>query len=355
METLLDFFRGRRVLLTGHTGFKGSWLSEVLLLAGAEVCGYALPPEKGGLFEQLHLAERMRSIEGDIRDLPRLRETMDAFSPEIVFHLAAQPIVRTGYADPVGTYSTNVMGTVHLLECVRTSGSVRSVLNVTTDKVYQNREWVWGYRESERLDGGDPYANSKSCSELVTGCYDRSFLRSRGIAVSTARAGNAIGGGDFSPDRIIPDCVRALSRGEAVMLRCPGAVRPYQHVLELLAAYLLIVRAQGQDITLAGTYNAGPPAEDCVTTKQLAEMFCRFWGPDASCQVGRNNGPAEANLLLLDSSKIRSVLGWRPVWGLERGVRETVRWYLAARKGGAQAVTEEQIRTFFAGREEQNG
>lgn len=355
MDTLLDFFRNKRVLLTGHTGFKGSWLCETLLLAGAEVCGYALPPEAGGLFEQLRLAERIRSVEGDIRDLPRLRETMDSFAPEIVFHLAAQPIVRVGYADPVGTYSTNVMGTVHLLECVRESRSVRSVLNVTTDKVYQNREWVWGYRESERLDGDDPYANSKSCSELVTSCYDRSFLHVHGIAVSTARAGNAIGGGDFSLDRIIPDCVRAFSRGEPVILRCPSAVRPYQHVLELLAAYLLIVKAHSQNILLAGSYNAGPAVEDCVTTKRLAELFCRFWGPEASWQSSRNDGPAEANLLLLDSSKIRSVLGWRPVWSLERGVQETVRWYQTACKGRVQAITDEQIRAFFASREEQCG
>lgn len=347
MNTLLDFYFNKRVLVTGHTGFKGSWLSELLLLAGAEVCGYALPAEEGGLFERLRLGERMCSVEGDVRDLERLKKIFREFVPEVVFHLAAQPIVRASYADPVGTYSTNVMGTVHILECVRESDAVRSFLNVTTDKVYRNREWVWGYREDERLDGGEPYANSKSCSELVTGCYNRSFLRERGVAVSTARAGNAIGGGDCARDRIIPDCVRAASRGEPVVLRNPSAVRPYQHVLELLGAYLLIGKAQYEDRAMAGSYNVGPAESDCVTTRELAELFCRFWGEGASCRVGENNGPHESNLLRLDSSKIRRVLGWRPNWGLERGVEETVRWYKAAQNGAARAETERQIRDFF--------
>lgn len=347
MRELLEFYRDKRVLLTGHTGFKGAWLTEILLLSGAEVCGYALPPEEGGLFDRLQLAQRVPSVAGDVRDLERLRDAFRTFSPEIVLHLAAQPLVRESYRDPAGTYSTNVMGTVHILECVRESDTVRSFLNVTTDKVYQNREWVWGYREYERLDGEEPYANSKSCSELVTGCYHRSFLKEKGVAVSTARAGNAIGGGDYARDRIIPDCVRAAGRGESVVLRNPGAVRPYQHVLELLGAYLLIAKAQYEDKGLSGSYNVGPSEADCVTTWELAELFCRFWGQGASCQAGGDKGPHESNLLLLDSSKIRSVLGWRPNWNLERGVEQTVCWYKAAQNGGAQAETERQIREFF--------
>lgn len=347
MNGLLDVYRNKRVLITGHTGFKGAWLSELLLYAGAEVTGYALQTPAGGIFQALKLENRMRSTIGDIRDLECLRQVFRACKPEIVFHLAAQPIVRVSYAEPVETYSTNIMGTVHILECIRTSDTVRSFLNVTTDKVYQNREWVWGYREHERLDGEEPYASSKSCSELVTGCYARSFLNGQGVAVSTARAGNAIGGGDCSPDRIIPDCVRAISGGNPVVLRNPGAVRPYQHVLELLGAYLLIAKAQYEDSGKAGTYNVGPATEDCATTQQLAELFCRFWGEGASCQTGGSSGPHESNLLLLDNSKIRSVLGWRPNWNLERGVKETVLWYKAARDGGAQAETVRQIREFF--------
>jgi len=351
MSELLDFYRGKRVFITGHTGFKGAWLSQILVLAGAEVCGYALAPEPGNLFEQLQLNHDMHSVQGDIRELDHLQKSFRDFSPEIVLHLAAQPIVRTSYTDPVGTYATNVMGTVHLLECVRKSDCVRSVLNVTTDKVYQNREWFWGYRENERLDGEEPYANSKSCSELATGCYNRSFLKTQGVAVSTVRAGNAIGGGDYSKDRIIPDCVRAILKKEPVVLRCPNAVRPYQHVLELLSAYLLIAQAQYQNAELAGAYNAGPAPEDCVTTQRLAELFCRFWGEGAAYRVGQNSGPYESKLLRLDSSKIQDALGWHPLWRIERAVEKTVQWYRTAVDGDAQNVTKEQIKEFFEGSE----
>lgn len=343
----LNFYSGKRVLITGHTGFKGAWLSQILLLAGAELCGYALAPEPDGLYGQLQLDRQMRSVEGDIRDLDTLWRTVNDFRPEIVLHLAAQPIVRVGYADPAGTYSTNVMGTVHILDCVRRSDSVRSFLNVTTDKVYRNREWVWGYREDERLDGEDPYSNSKSCSELITGCYRRSFLNARAVAVSTARAGNVIGGGDYGKDRILPDCVRAASKGETILLRNPEAVRPYQHVLEPLSAYLLIAAFQCRDSAAAGAYNVGPAAEDCVTTRQIAELFCRFWGPGASYAVRSGGGPHEANQLRLDSSRIARTLGWRPRWNIERAVEETVRWYQAAQSGETRTVTERQIREFF--------
>ena len=241
----LASFKGKKVFLTGHTGFKGSWLSRILILSGAEVTGYALEaPVEAKLFDTLHLEKNMHSVIGDIRDREKLIRTMQEAQPEIVFHLAAQPIVRESYKDPVGTYETNVMGTVNILEAVRQTKSVKSFLNVTTDKVYKNNEWEWGYREIDELDGYDPYSNSKSCSELVTHSYEKSFLKEAGVAVSTARAGNVIGGGDFAPDRIIPDCVRAVAKGEKIAVRNPHSTRPYQHVLEPLGAYLMIAQAQ---------------------------------------------------------------------------------------------------------------
>ncbi|MBQ7249544.1 MAG: CDP-glucose 4,6-dehydratase, partial [Deltaproteobacteria bacterium] len=283
------------------------------------------------------------------RDLEALRRAFDEAEPEIVFHLAAQPIVRESYRDPVGTYSTNVRGTVHLLECVRHSDSVRSVLNVTTDKVYQNHGWPWGYRETDILNGHDPYANSKSCSVLVTASYRNSFLAARGVAVSTARAGNVIGGGDFSKDRIIPDCVRAVCAGEPIRLRNPDAVRPYQHVLEALGAYLLIAKRQYEDGGLAGSYNVGPESRDCVTTRELAELFCRAWGEGARCEVVDNGGgPHEDGLLKLDCEKIRAALGWKPKWDVERAVSETVAWTKAWRSGEDMgACIERQIAVYM--------
>lgn len=323
----LNFFHAKRVLLTGHTGFKGSWLCRLLLDAGAEVTGFALPPQtEPSLFALAGLAGQMRSIMGDVRDLDALKAAFDTARPEFVIHMAAQPIVREGYRDPVGTYSTNVMGTVHLLECVRQSDSVRSVLNVTTDKVYENRQRPWGYREADPLDGFDPYSNSKSCSELVTHSYRKSLLAGRGISVSTARAGNVIGGGDFSPDRIIPDCVRAVRAGVPVKLRNPHSLRPYQHVLDPLAAYLLIAQRQYEQPDLAGWYNVGPESCDCVSTGELAELFCTKWGPGAAWEQAGNDGPHEDAVLTLDCGKIRSALGWRPRWNVERAVEKTVEW-----------------------------
>ena len=330
---MLDFYRGKRVFVTGHTGFKGSWLCELLLLAGADVTGYALPPEEPGLYQINGLEGRMRSNYGDIRDLDRLWSAFASARPELVFHLAAQPIVRESYRDPVGTYSANVMGTVHILECVRRLGTVRSVLNVTTDKVYENRRWSWGYRETDRLGGFDPYASSKACSELVTDSYRSSFLAEQGTAVSTARAGNVIGGGDFSADRIIPDCVRAVQAGRPVQLRNPSSVRPYQHVLEPLCAYLLIARRQWEDRSLAGCYNVGPDSRDCLTTGELAELFCGMWGEDARWEHVGQEGPHEDTVLRLDCSKIRSTLGWRPKWDAPRAVQETVLWTKAWLEG----------------------
>ena len=340
----LAFFKGKKVFLTGHTGFKGSWLSRILILSGAEVTGYALEaPVEAKLFDTLHLEKNMHSVIGDIRDREKLIRTMQEAQPEIVFHLAAQPIVRESYKDPVGTYETNVMGTVNILEAVRQTKSVKSFLNVTTDKVYKNNEWEWGYREIDELDGYDPYSNSKSCSELVTHSYEKSFLKEAGVAVSTARAGNVIGGGDFAPDRIIPDCVRAVAKGEKIAVRNPHSTRPYQHVLEPLGAYLMIAQAQYENPACAGSYNVGPGDEDCITTGQLADLFCNSWGGEAAWE-----NLYQANFLKLDCSKIRTAFGWKPHWQVAQAVKETAVWYQAWLEGkDMEAFTDEQIRKYF--------
>jgi len=348
MTELLNFYRNKRILLTGHTGFKGSWLSELLLYAGAEVTGYALPPQPEGLFHLLGLEHRMRSVTGDIRDLDKLRETFQTAQPEIIFHLAAQPLVLESYRDPIGTYSTNVMGTVHVLECVRTCSSVRSMVNVTTDKVYENQEWTWGYRENDRLDGFDPYANSKSCSELVTRTYIRSFLSKLGVAVSTARAGNVIGGGDFAKDRILPDCIRNARLGRTIYVRNPCSVRPYQHVLEPLSAYLMIAKAQYENPERAGAYNVGPLVDNCLTTGELTEMFCRCWGKGVDWIAAQKDGPRESVVLRLDSSRIIAELGWHPHWSAKTAVQKTVEWTKRLDSGcDVRETTVQQIRDYF--------
>ena len=345
---MLNFYRGRRVFVTGHTGFKGSWLCTILEMAGAEVTGYALAPASPSLCELIGPGERTNSVYGDLRDLDSLWAAFERAQPEIVFHLAAQPIVRESYRDPVGTYSTNVMGTVHILECVRRSSCVKSFVNITTDKVYENRRWPWGYRETDRLDGFDPYSNSKSCSELVTDSYRDSFLKAQGVAVSTARAGNVIGGGDFAADRIIPDCVCAVQNGEPIQLRNPSSVRPYQHMLDPLSAYLLIAQKQYEDFGLAGSYNVGPDSCDCLTTGQLADLFCKAWGEPARWECVGHNGPHEDAILKLDCAKIRAVLGWQPKWHAEQAVAETVAWTKAWLDGkDARCIIEGQIDAFF--------
>ena len=348
----LAFYRGKRVLLTGHTGFKGIWLSKLLLGAGAHLTGFSLasPTADGArLFEKLKLADSMRSIEGDVRDLASLRAAFREARPEIVVHLAAQPLVRESYRAPVETYAVNVMGTANILECVRKSDAVRSFLNVTTDKVYENKEWEWGYREDERLMGFDPYSNSKSCAELVTASYRQSFFVDGGVRISTARAGNVIGGGDFSPERIVPDCIRAASEGRAVILRNPTSTRPYQHVLEPLSAYLRIAHAQASEAELAGSYNVGPAESDCVTTGELAELFCRAWGKGASWRVEEEcAAPHEAGFLKLDSSRIKARLGWQPRWHIEEAIVRTVDWAKAWRAGeDVGDVMEAQIAAYF--------
>lgn len=329
----LSFYRGKRIFVSGHTGFKGSWLCAVLAMAGAEVTGFALPPERESLWTLAKLEGHIHSVYGDIRDLGSLRTAFQAARPEIVFHLAAQPLVREGYRDPVGTYHTNVMGTVHILECVRETDCVRSVLNVTTDKVYENRQWPWGYRETDTLNRYDPYSNSKSCSELVTSSYRSSFLDGRGVAASTARAGNVIGGGDFAAGRIIPDCVRAVRTGNPIQIRNPFSVRPYQHVLEPLSAYLLIAHRQYDDAKVAGSYNVGPDSRDCITTGELADLFCRSWGGDARWEHVGDEGPHEDQVLRLDCSKIQRDLGWTPRWHTDCAVEETVAWTKAWLEG----------------------
>ena len=347
----LSFWSGKRVFVTGHTGFKGSWLCRALLYAGAEVTGYSLdPPTEPNLFSLAGLSGQMADIRGDIRDFDRLRSAVLAARPEVVLHLAAQPIVRTSYEEPRYTFETNVMGAVNLLECVRTAPSpVRSLLNVTTDKVYLNTERPEGYREEEPLDGWDPYSNSKSCSELVTHSYARSFLTGGGTAVSTARAGNVIGGGDFARDRLIPDCVRAALAGEPVILRNPASIRPFQHVLEPVAAYLMLARRQWEDPGLAGWYNVGPEEADCLTAGALAELFCRAWGDGLRWEDRSEPGaPHEAGYLRLDCRKLKAAFGWKPRWDIRRGVEMTVEWTRAWQRGeDIPRVMDRQIEAFL--------
>ena len=323
-----DFYQGKRVFVTGHTGFNGSWLCRILVNAGAIVTGYALPaPTQPNLFELAGMEGKMTSIIGDIRDFKTLFSVFEEAQPEIVLHLAAQPIVRDSYKDPAYTYETNVMGTVNILECIRNTDCVRSFLNVTTDKVYQNNEWVWGYRENEPLDGFDPYSNSKSCSELVTHSYVNSFFGNRNIAISTARAGNVIGGGDFANDRIVPDCVRAMQSKNDILVRNPYSTRPYQHVLEPLFAYLMIAQKQYEDKRFAGWYNVGPDECDCVTTGTLVDLFCSAWGNGARwINQAEANAPHEANFLKLDCSKLKSAFAWNPRWHIDEAIAKTIEW-----------------------------
>jgi CDP-glucose 4,6-dehydratase len=326
----------------------------MLLAAGTEVTGFALdPPTDPSLFKTLALDRDMRSVKGDIRDMEALSKAFAEAKPEIVFHLAAQPIVREGYKDPRRTYETNVMGTVNILECVRRNGCVRSFVNVTTDKVYENKEQDGGYRECDPLDGPDPYSNSKSCSELVTRCYKNSFFAQSETVISTARAGNVIGGGDFAPDRIIPDCVRAVWNKPPVVVRNPGSVRPYQHVLEPLDAYLLIAARQYDDPKFSGCYNIGPGGAGHITTGELADLFCRCWGQGAFRVDRPDAGPREASRLTLDCSKIRNTFGWTPLWDIGTAVEKTVDWYKAYLNGcDAKDAAQKQIMEYLKQRYE---
>lgn len=345
----LSFYSGKRVLVTGHTGFKGSWMCRILVDAGAILTGYSQEaPTQPNLFALAGVEDHMTSVIGDVRDLAHLMQVFDEAQPEIVLHLAAQPIVRESYEKPVYTYETNVMGTVNIMECVRTHSCVKSFVNVTTDKVYENKEWAWGYRENEPLDGFDPYSNSKSCSELVTHSYRASFFGEKQCAISTVRAGNVIGGGDFARDRIIPDCVRAMEKGEKIVVRNPHSTRPYQHVLEPVWAYLLLAQRQYEDGSLADAYNVGPDDMDCVTTGDLVDIFCKAWGGDAAWENRWVGGPHEANFLKLDCSKIKTALNWKPHWHIQDALEKTVEWTRVWMEGGdIPAVMQKQIREYL--------
>jgi len=324
---MLDFYKGKRVFITGHTGFKGSWLVKILSNAGAIVSGYSLlPPTEPSLYNVLHIEKDIESFFGDIRDYEGLKMAFDNVNPEIVFHLAAQPIVLDGYKAPKYTYETNVLGTVNILECVRNSSCVKSFLNVTTDKVYENSEiFDHAFTEDEKLDGFDPYSNSKSCSELVTHSYKKSFLND--VAISTARAGNVIGGGDFANNRIIPDCFRAASQQKDIVVRNPYSTRPYQHVLEPLFAYLMIAEKQYNNPAFQGYYNVGPDNDDCFKTGAIVDLFIKYWGDGVKRVDQQVNGPHEASYLKLNCLKLKTVFGWKPRWDLEKAIEKTVEWY----------------------------
>ncbi len=313
----MEFWNKRKVLITGHTGFKGTWLTKILVNAGADVCGYSRCSEKSpSLFELSGVEKSIKHMKGDVRDYAHLQEVFKFFRPEAVFHLAAQPIVRESYAEPLYTYETNVTGTANVLEAIRNTETVKSAVIITTDKVYRNNEWAWGYRENEPLDGFDPYSNSKSCAELVTASYKRSFPDLPPI--STTRAGNVIGGGDFQKDRIIPDCVRAMEKDEPIIVRNPYSIRPYQHVLEPLFAYLLIAEKQHNNPSLSGSYNIGPDERDCITTGELVDLFCKYWGDGAEwINKSEQNAPHEANFLKLDCSLMKNTFGWKPKWHID--------------------------------------
>jgi len=351
---MLDFYKNKKIFITGHTGFKGTWLCRILLLAGAKITGYALTPSTTpSLYNQIKLEKDMVSIIGDIRNRDNLIKAVKEFKPEILFHMAAQPIVRLSYKEPFLTYEINVMGTVNILEAIRLAPSVKSFVNITTDKVYENKEWHWGYRENENLCGYDPYSNSKSCSELVTYSYRNSFFNEKtSPSISTARSGNVIGGGDYSDDRIIPDCIRAAEAGVEIILRNHSSTRPYQHVLECLYGYLLLAQKQYEDKSLEGAYNFGPDEESCVTTGKLASLFCEAWRHGASWKSQENNASYgrlhEANLLKLDCSKSKSVLGWKPKWDIKTAINKTIEFANIKIDDERLTLIENQIKEYFS-------
>lgn len=336
------FWRGRKVFITGHTGFKGSWLCLWLHAMGAQVVGYALnPPTVPSLFELAGIDRLLTAdLRADVRDIERLTDAVCQTAPEVVFHMAAQPLVRESYRTPVETYSTNVMGTVHLLEAVRRCPSVRAVVNVTTDKCYENREWSWGYRENEPMGGFDPYSSSKGCSELATAAWRRSFFPAErytqhGVALASARAGNVIGGGDWAVDRLIPDCLRALVAGEEIVIRSPQAIRPWQHVLEPLSGYLMLAQQLVENgARYAESWNFGPLDEDARPVEWIVRELCDLWGSAADYRIDAGNHPHEAHYLKLDISKSRADLCWRPRWGLKKALKSIVAWTHVCMDGG---------------------
>ncbi len=331
MKVELDYikqrYKNKNVLITGHTGFKGAWLSLILQMVGANAIGYALEPKENQLlFKMIDIEKNMISIYGDIRNLDSIKKVFEYYQPEYVFHMAAQPIVRESYLRPVDTYSTNVMGTVNILEAIRCNDCVKSVINVTTDKVYLNTEKNEGYVEDDKLEGYDPYSNSKSCSELITNSFRKSFFQQKNIRISTVRAGNVIGGGDFAMYRIIPDCVRAAIEKKTIVVRNPDSVRPYQHVLEPLFVYLMIASEQLDNDELQGAYNVGPRENDCLRTSELVDYFCQRWGEEIKWKSQKQEGPHEANLLKLNCSKLQENFGWEPKWNVKNAIDRTIEW-----------------------------
>lgn len=328
----ISFWQGRKVFITGHTGFKGSWLSLWLHQLGAKVTGFSLePPTSPSIFESAKVATAIEtSISGDICDGKLFTNTMQQAKPEIIIHMAAQSLVRDSYNDPAGTYATNVMGTVNMLEAVRNTSSVKAVLNITTDKCYENKEWLWGYRENEPMGGHDPYSSSKGCAELVSSAYRSSFLQNEGIALATARAGNVIGGGDWAKDRIVPDAMRAFMENESLLVRNPIATRPWQHVLEPLSGYLMLCQQLiEQPKSFAEAWNFGPNDEDAQPVSKLIDIMVDSWGESAKWKTDESEHPHEARYLKLDCSKAKNLLKWKPIWGLEQALDETVQWYKA--------------------------
>lgn len=330
-----EFWNGKNVFLTGHTGFKGSWLSIWLNQLGANVTGYSLqPPTSPSLFEKAGIKKLLNHYIGDIRDLENLKKEMIVANPDIVIHMAAQPLVRESYIDPVGTYYTNVMGTVNVLESVRSCGNVRAVVNVTTDKCYENKEWIWGYRENEPMGGYDPYSNSKGCSELITSSYRNSFFNpgkygiEHHVSIASARAGNVIGGGDWAKDRLIPDIINSFEKGESVFIRSPYSIRPWQHVLEPLSGYLsLAEHLYGENgIEFAEGWNLGPNDSDAKPVRWIVDKMCSLWKKEATYEIDKNPQPHEANYLKLDISKAKSKLHWFPKWTLEESLSKIVKW-----------------------------
>lgn len=350
VEVTPDFWRGKCIFLTGHTGFKGGWLSLWLQSMGAEVHGYALnPPTEPNLFTAAKVGTGMASSEiADIRDADKLREAIQTARPEIVFHLAAQPLVRYSYAQPVETYAVNVMGAVHLLEAIRATPGVKAVVNITTDKCYENREWVWGYRENEPMGGFDPYSSSKGCAELVTAAYRRSFLEPAGIALATARAGNVIGGGDWAKDRLIPDIMRAITQGESAHIRNPHAIRPWQHVLEPLSGYLVLAqKLYKEGACYAEGWNFGPNDEDAKPVQWIVDRLTKTWGEGANWALDGGDHPHEAHYLKLDCSKAKARLDWHPRWHLEDALGAVIDWHRAYQNGkNMRELTLSQIGTY---------
>ena len=341
LEDVVKTWQGRRVFLTGHTGFKGSWLALWLSRLGAQIRGYSLDPcTEPNMFGLASVGTVLDDVRGDIRDSAKLEASMAQFAPEVVFHLAAQPIVRRSYADPVGTYATNVMGTVHLMEAIRKTPSVRAVVCVTTDKCYQNQEWIWPYRESDPLGGYDPYASSKACAEIVSAAYRSSFfpierVHEHHVAVATARAGNVIGGGDWSDDRLIPDLVRGFGSGQPVLIRRPNAIRPWQHVLEPLHGYVLLAeKLLAQPARFSSSYNFGPGDEDIWPVERIATKLVNMWGKGASWIRDSVPNVHEDHILRLDASKARAELGWQPKLKIETALEWTIAWYQAWNRGG---------------------